>query len=49
MGSIATDLAALGGLLGLLAFLMFGTLKINKNRKVRTQKRRFAERLVNWK
>ena len=49
MGSIAAELSVLAGLLGLLAFLLFCTLKINRNRKVRTRRRRLTDRLLNWK
>jgi hypothetical protein len=49
MGSIAAELSALAGMLGLLAFLLFCTLKINRNRKVRTRRRRLTDRLMNWK
>ena len=49
MGSLAGDLSVLTGLIGLLAFLLLSTVRINRNRKDRIRKRRFAERLVNWK
>ena len=49
MESVAADLSVLAGLLGFLAFLLFGTLKINRNRKVRLRKRRMTDRLLNWK
>ena len=49
MGSLAADLSVLAGMLGLLAFLLLSTLKINRNRKVRSRTRRLTDRLLNWK
>jgi len=49
MGSVAADLSVLAGLLGLLAFVLFSTLKINRNRKVRVRRRQIADRLLNLK
>lgn len=49
MGSLAGDLSVLAGLVGLLAFLLLSTVRINRNRKDRLRKRRFTDRLLNWK
>jgi len=49
MGSLAGDLAVLAGMLGLLTFLLLSTVKINRNRKVRSRTRRVADRLLYWK
>lgn len=49
MGSLAGDLSVLAGLIGLLAFLLLSTAKINRNRKDRLRKRRYTDRLLNWK
>jgi len=46
---LAADLSVLAGMLGLLAFLLLSTLKINRNRKVRSRTRRVADRLLYWK
>jgi len=49
MGSLAADLSVLTGLVGLLAFLLLSTVRINRSRKDRQRKRRFTDRLLNWK
>jgi len=49
MGSLATDLWVLAGLLAFLAFLLMSTVVINRNRKARVRRRRFTARLLNWK
>jgi len=49
MGTLAGDLSVLTGLVGLLAFLLLSTVRINRNRKDRQRKRRFTDRLLNWK
>lgn len=47
--TLVGDLSVLLGLLALLAFVLFSTLKINRSRKVRGLTRRIASRLVDWK
>ena len=49
MTSWAADLSVLVGLLGLFAFVVLSTLRINRNRKVRSRSRRITDRLLNWK
>jgi hypothetical protein len=49
MTSWAADLSVLIGLLALFAFVVLSTLRINRNRKLRTRSRRMTDRLLNWK
>jgi hypothetical protein len=49
MTSWLPDLAVLIGLLGLFAFVVLGTLIINRNRKGRERSRRMTDRLLHWK
>jgi hypothetical protein len=49
MGSLTADLSVLAGLVGLLAFLLLSTVRINRNRKDRMRKRRLTDRLLHWK
>jgi hypothetical protein len=49
MTSLAADLAVLIGLLALFAFVVLSTLRINRNRRLRTRSRRITARLLNWK
>jgi hypothetical protein len=49
MTSLAGDLSVLVGLLALFAFAILSTLKINRNRKLRTRSQKMAARLLNWK
>jgi len=49
MSSLTVDICAAVGTLGLLAFLLLSTLRINHNRKVRVRSRKLASRLLNWR
>jgi hypothetical protein len=49
MESLAADLGAVAGMLGLLVFLILSTLWLNHNRKTRTRVRKLTARLLNWK
>jgi hypothetical protein len=49
MTSLAADLTVLIGLLALFAFVVLSTLRINRNRRLRTRSRRITARLLNWK
>jgi hypothetical protein len=49
MTSWAADLSVLAGLLALFVFVVLSTLRINRNRKLRTRSRRITARLLNWK
>ncbi len=49
MSSLTVDICAAVGTLGLLAFLLLSTLRINQNRKLRVHSRKLASRLLNWK
>lgn len=46
---LVSDFSVLLGLIGLLAFALFCTLRINKNRKLRGETRRITSRLMDWK
>jgi len=49
MSSVTTDILGMVGMLGLLAFALLCTLRINQNRKIRQHSRKLAARLLNWK
>lgn len=49
MTSLVSDLSVLIGLVGLFAFVVLCTLRINRNRKFRMRSRRITARLLNWK
>jgi len=49
MTSWAADLSVLLALVALFAFVVFGTLRFNRSRKLRTRSRRITARLLNWK
>jgi hypothetical protein len=49
MNSLATEICTALGALGLLAFVLLGTLRINQNRKSRDRSRKLAARILNWK
>jgi len=49
MTSWAAELSVLVGLLALFVFVVLGTLRINRNRKLRMRSRRITARLMNWK
>jgi hypothetical protein len=46
---LAADFAVLIGLLTLFGVVVFGTVRINRNRRLRTRSRRITARLLNWK
>jgi len=45
----AANLSVVVGLLGLFGFVVFNTLRINRNRRSRQRSRRITARLLNWK
>jgi hypothetical protein len=49
MTSWAANLSVVIGLLGLFGFVVFNTLRINRNRRSRLRNRRITARLLNWK
>ena len=49
MTSLAADLSVLVGLVTLFVVVVFGTVRINRNRRLRTRSRRITARLLNWK
>jgi len=49
MTSWAANLLVVLGLLGLFGFVVFNTLRINRNRRSRLRSRRITARLLNWK
>jgi hypothetical protein len=49
MTSLAGELSVVVGLLVLSVFVVFSSLRINRNRKERTRSRRITDRLLNWK
>ena len=46
---LAGDLSVVIGLVVLSVFVVFSSLRISRNRKVRTRSRRITDRLLNWK
>jgi hypothetical protein len=49
MSSLTADICALVAMLGLVVFLLFGTIHINHARKARHRMRKATARLLNWK